>query len=535
MGRRPAADAVRGVAVPPALAGRVTRRVARLRSLDPVIVALVAAYIASRAAVRLAGVGYDASPLYYYWQYLDPALLRNDLARSLWWLHAQPPVFNTYLGAVLHLPARLWSGAFQVVAYGVGLAALIGLDRLLEQVGLSRRTAAIVAFVVLSTPSAIVYEQLLFYPHFVAAGLVVGFALVGRYVQRGSRAAGAAGFGVLGLVMLTRSSYHVVWLIAIAAIIASGLGRARWREVALCTLLPVIAGTGWMVKNQLQFGTFSTSSWVGINAARVTVAQADRKDLANMVARREVSLYALIPPFSPPGRYPPLPLDRRIPALDETTKFGSTAPNFNQAVYPRVSRQYLRDAIRYTRARPGTTLANVGAGYRIAFSPAEQQPFVLGAARRIGFYDRWFSRVVLLQPSRWYYPLTGAPGVRRYAPGPRQIAWTLVALYLLATVGAAATLAATRRSRRPEDRARRALLRAMAFTVAYAVLVGQLFELGENSRFRYETDGLAVVVTAWVVAFAASEVRARRRASNASSAIAASTTIDGSAAARNRT
>jgi hypothetical protein len=505
------------------------------RALDPILVALVVAYVASRVIVRIAGVYYDATPLSYYWQYLDPALLRHDLLRSLWWLHAQPPVFNAYLGIVLHLPQRVWSPAFEVVAYAGGLALLVGLDRLLELLGIPRRAAAVVAIVVVCAPSAIVYEQLLFYPHFVAAALVVGFALLGRYLQRGSRAAAYAGFAVLGLVVLTRSSYHVVWLIVVACLIASGVDRSRWREVALCALLPVVISTAWMAKNEVQFGTFSTSSWIGINAARVTLQQADRADLGRLVAEHRLSPVALIPPFSAPGAYPPLPAPHGVPALDETAKRHSTEPNFNQAVYPRVSRQYLRDAIRYARARPRTTLANMGAGYRIAFSPAEQQPFVFAATRHLGAYDRWFSRFVLAQPQRWYYPLTGAPGVRTYAPHRSQIAWTLVALYLLATIGAVIALVATRRTAAPEDRARRALIRAMALTVAYAVLVGQLFELGENSRFRYETDALAVAVASWVVSVAWSGLRARRQRTKPSMATAESTTIDGSAAARNRT
>ena len=67
------------------------------------LLVVVSVFAVSRLAAWAAGVRFDASILTWYWQFLDVELLRHDLARSLWYLHAQPPLFNLFLGSVLKL------------------------------------------------------------------------------------------------------------------------------------------------------------------------------------------------------------------------------------------------------------------------------------------------------------------------------------------------------------------------------------------------------------------------------------------------
>ncbi len=61
------------------------------------LVILVGLFVASRLIAWTAGVRFDDSTLTWYWQFLDVELLRQDLARSLWYLHAQPPGPQTRL------------------------------------------------------------------------------------------------------------------------------------------------------------------------------------------------------------------------------------------------------------------------------------------------------------------------------------------------------------------------------------------------------------------------------------------------------
>ncbi len=67
------------------------------------LVAVVAVFLLSRVGYYVAGVRFDASSLPWFWQYIDPVLLKTDLGQSLWYLHSQPPAFNLFLGIVLNL------------------------------------------------------------------------------------------------------------------------------------------------------------------------------------------------------------------------------------------------------------------------------------------------------------------------------------------------------------------------------------------------------------------------------------------------
>src|SRR5277367_1989805 len=67
-------------------------------------IVLIAVFILARLAYWFfGGIRFDARPLEYYVQYLDPALLRNSLFQSLWYLKEQMPGFNLLLGVVLEL------------------------------------------------------------------------------------------------------------------------------------------------------------------------------------------------------------------------------------------------------------------------------------------------------------------------------------------------------------------------------------------------------------------------------------------------
>ncbi len=75
---------------------------------DRWLLAVIAMFLLSRSAAMAAGVRFDASPLGYFLQYLDPHLLRARLGESLWYLHSQPPLFNLLLGELEHHAEHQW-------------------------------------------------------------------------------------------------------------------------------------------------------------------------------------------------------------------------------------------------------------------------------------------------------------------------------------------------------------------------------------------------------------------------------------------
>ncbi len=104
------------------------------------------AFVVSEAMARALGVRFADNTLGSLYQYLDPEILRNDLARGLYYLHAQPPLFNLFLGWVLKLFPGVSRAAFSVIYGLAGLAMLMGMAWLMERLGVSRVVNAALVF-----------------------------------------------------------------------------------------------------------------------------------------------------------------------------------------------------------------------------------------------------------------------------------------------------------------------------------------------------------------------------------------------------
>src|SRR4051794_34733179 len=100
----------------------------------PLGVALL--FLLSRGFAYARGVRFDVTPLTQSWQFLDPLALKDNLAQSLFYLHAQPPPFNLFLGLGLKLghPAAFFWGTFLCL----GLALHLGLYGMCRRLGVPR-------------------------------------------------------------------------------------------------------------------------------------------------------------------------------------------------------------------------------------------------------------------------------------------------------------------------------------------------------------------------------------------------------------
>src|ERR1017187_1985332 len=89
-----------------------------------ILLALV--FAVSRVIYFAAGVRPDTIPIGTYLQYIDPALLREHLWQSLFYLREQPPGFNLYLGLVLKTGAHP-EAVFFIIHLLMGLALAFSL------------------------------------------------------------------------------------------------------------------------------------------------------------------------------------------------------------------------------------------------------------------------------------------------------------------------------------------------------------------------------------------------------------------------
>lgn len=432
---------------------------------------LFAVFLASRLLALAGGVRFDLSPLPHYWQVLDPQLLATDLFRSVWFLHSQPPLWNLFLGAVLHLPERLVPAVFQGTFLALGLGLGVAFLALLARLRVARPWRFVVAAFVLVQPATILAESLLFYTLPVLAALVGSALFLHRFLEARRGRDAAIACCAAAVPVLTHSLFHLIWLSLIVAVAALGAPGSR-RTVVRAAVLPCLLATLWYARSQALFGTFSASSWLGMSLARTMTLPLEPAERQAYAARPREAILA-IPPFSPLSAYPEIVAatpPRGAAVLDRPQK-SNGGNNYHHAAYLEISRRYLSAARAAIERRPGRYLHSVGLSTALFFRSAAD--------------SHWFgaNAVTLTPVSRlWDRYLYGQLESFRGDVKPATMAWGLVLLYGIAVVrGARLAFKATTGGRL--DAGGWVLLYLFA-TVVYVTVAGNAFEIGENHRFR---------------------------------------------------
>ncbi len=233
---------------------------------------LILIFLFSRVAYMLIGVRFDYGPLRDFRQFIDPVLLRENLFESLLYFHAQPPLFNLFLGFWLQIAGDLAHLFYWATFAALSLAMYIAMYRLMRGNDLPSRTSLAVVAAYMISPTAIIYENWLFYTWPVAALLTLSALALRNFLSRETVGMAALFFFLVGIIALTRSTFHLVWVVA--AIAALVFARPRiWRRTLAGAIVPLVVVVGIYAKNQVLFSNFSASSWLWWHFAMTTVAE----------------------------------------------------------------------------------------------------------------------------------------------------------------------------------------------------------------------------------------------------------------------
>ena len=460
--------------------------------------------LAIAAGLRFARGDLGIGSLSEVWQLLPISVLRHGLIGGLAHLHSQPPLFNLFTGALLQLPhaTQAWAAVVALAACSVVIA--VATAGLLLEFELRRALVlGLVVLFVLADPAQFLYTTFYFYALPTAAlATATGWAAV-RWV-RTERAAPGAAFGVLAaLLILTNSSFQL-YTVAIATVPILWVLRHRWRQCVAVLIVPLVVVAGWYVNDLVQFHTFTTTSWFGMNLARSTLVLDSKADINRLVQEGVLSPAAKIRPFSPLDLYGPLGVHPRtgVTVLDQRLKYGGTLipnPNYDNIAYLRVSSQYLKDDLAWIEHRPAMYLKHTTIGLRFWMLPAEQfYGTVESPHYHLGGYTTVYDAVVLLQPR----PDPSGEGlILNSLQGPdfSNLSYTTVLEWLLAML----VLPVVAWRRRRVDRALAAGALWTWVICASVFVTTTLVEAAENNRFRFELGGLplvaATVAVAWLI------------------------------------
>lgn len=452
------------------------------------LAALLGAFGLSRIAYALMGVRFDPSSLTWFWQYIDPGLLVSDFGRSILYLHSQPPAMNLFLGLVLRLFPGSETAAFWACYLALGVGLTVCLYLLLKNLGLAPLFAAGLTALFVVSPTCVLYENWLFYTYPVCVALVFAALCCLSFLKRPRLLSSVLLFSSLGLVALTWSLFHLGWLAGCGAALFV-FRRREWRRIALGLALPLALLSGWYAKNAVLFGEFTASTWFGMNFSKMTNSMLRFEERRELQAAGTISAISLVPPFSDLEKYEPhlepVPLTG-IPVLDQRRK-PNGIPNFNNVAYIRVSRAYAKDAGRIIAAKPAAYLRGLAEALLIFFTPADAYLFLAPNRARIEPVARVFSTAFTGQFShRLDRELRRTNPAAYYSQALANTGFLLIAAY------AAAFLYGVLLLRRRQQPAGRTML-FLWMILVYAFLVGNSTEVGENNRFRFVLDPLALV------------------------------------------
>jgi hypothetical protein len=441
-------------------------REGRAGAIGGVVVAV--AFAMSRIVYFRAGIRFDASPIDYFAQLIDRALLRDRLAESLLYLHAQPPFYNLLVGVALKLAPEHPEWVLWPLFMGAGLYAALCFYVMLIYLRLSVPLAAFAGACICASPLFVIYENWCFYPALDVAWIAGAGAWLARSRARPGAALAIAGLHLGGLC-LTRSLFHPVFFVLAAMLVLAFAQLGTRHRVLACLAPPAILLFALCAKNLTLFGFFGTSSWSSRNVWRAVTCVLGPKRVN--AERAELSPAAKLSAFEPGDRnvsaFRLAPRHTGVPALDAVSKSNPAIPavNYNHWSIPASAHFYAEDAVHLVLAYPRAYVRRtLKLSVPLFFERMDQ-----------GFTDANHARIQ-----------RAADAFDDFEHDFRT--HLAAALGLLFAFGTLLARGVPRRVR---------LLLAFGWLVlSWVTVVGILGEWGENYRFRYNIAWLA-----WVISF----------------------------------
>jgi hypothetical protein len=458
------------------------------------------AFVCARVLYFAAGIRFDLSPVANHWQLIDPELMRTDLLRSLFYLHMQPPGFNLLVGSIVKLAQPAYGIGLYLVYLAAGLSIAMLLLWLMRMLGVAPAISTALAIVFVVSPGCVLFENIVAYEYPVLLLLLAAAVCFLRLHESPSRARALAFFACLFGLLMIRNQFHLIYFLAITAMVLWTLPAAR-REVltgATAFLVPILA---LHFKNWMLFGTFSLSTWAGMATGVVTTFQLTPAETDMLIQRGVVSPLARIPPFSPLAEYRGIvqvPPKTGIPVLDE--EITSTGhPNFNNPAYLQLHSLYQANSKAVLLHCPVAYLRSQAIAWFAYFLPSSEMHYFDRQREKIAGFERAFNMVCFGQLRH----AASRKDLRSLKAGGNALVLVLytgiflMILLPLLVIWGGVQLLPSRSShwQRPEL----ATLGFILFTIVFVTGVSNTLSTFESNRYRFPLDGFYVVLSGLVL------------------------------------
>jgi hypothetical protein len=413
-----------------------------------------------------------------FWQALPIESLRTSLCESIWNLHSQPPMQNLYVGLLAKWfhPHHLEWMHYINIFLGACIPAMVGV--IVWRIARNKFGGIAAALLYALSPSLLLYEA---YPLYtLPAAFLVTASIFCLAMFCPDRKTGwlYAFVVIVNLLILTRSAYHVVILLAVVPVTVLLAGEKRIRVLAICLLISSVS-VGWYAKNYARFGFFGSSSWSGQGLWRITGKDYSSQKKAELLARGVIEpVAAEVHTFTAPWAY------RRY-GFDKTSEIAAcNNDDFNNINIIAISQAYQRSAIGVMRDDPKTYFKNVARAYRAFCVPSSQYLQVSDNAAKMSGHEWVASRVFQGQWLCEY--LAGRMGADVF----RSLLFFILPLMVLGHLLSSIRRCGLRPGAWGKMISRDPAAWMGMFLIIYSTAVCCMAELGENMRFKFLIESL---------------------------------------------
>ena len=426
-------------------------------------------------------------------QVLDPSILKNHLLENILYLHIQPPLFNLFIGLILKLPPAYANVVSKSIYHGLGLILAVTIFLLMARLNISRRISTTLTILFVISPVSILYETCLFYDYPVATLLCLAALFLHSFLTHKRLRDGAVFFTLLALIVLTRSFFNIIWYILFVLMLLFLLPDNKKRVITIA-FVPFLIIFLWYAKNLYVFGSFSSSTFFGMNFARITTNMLSEQEREKLIKDGKISKISSITAFSPLAKYKkylPKIQKTNIAVLDQELK-SHYAPNYNNIAYIYISKQYLKDAVNVVRFQPKTYLRSISRACFYYFLPTNAY-FIFSFNRQyIKHWDRFYNIVFYGALLHFDQPPKELREDHIKQETLMMGLFLIIGLPFLLFYGIFLILRGLiqKRFNLPFT----ITLLFLVINIIYTTVLGILFELGENNRFRFVIEPFFLII-----------------------------------------
>lgn len=469
------------------------------------ILGLAAVFALSRVLLICLGVRFDTSPLQWFYQYIDPLLLKENLWQSLLYLHSQPPVYNLYLGIVLRYGGLYAPLLFRMSYLVIGLFSIAVLYTFMRLIHIHHAVAFFCTAFFTVSPPVLFYENWLFYTYPLTFVLCLSSLLLLVSLNTRSRTYLFLFFTAISCLVLTRTLFHTVWFVAVLCWVLL-YQHKHMKRIIMSALIPLVIIFSVHAKNFLLFGQTSLTSWFGMNLIKMT-STIPQNLLHQEIDGGRVSGIARLMPFQAPETYQQYVHDSMtgIPVLDN--KYKSTgAVNFNYIGYRKISEQYQTAASHLIKRYPQFYGQSVIKAVYQFLRPCSDSIIISGHNRQrlhawVTIYEKYLLGDIL--KNVWRTTFTNRFGQQR------TVHVNLLYLFIPLLYLFGALIACTNVRPLPFTVNQLFTIRYCMFNIGYVTIVGNLFDASENMRFRFMIVPFLYVIIGILITYCIKKYRSK--------------------------